>query len=190
MESVPTSVVQSNPQRVFSWKAPLRAYKKQGKSTLRFFAALAVLLCLVTLFFGDWVLVIPILTVLFLFYVLTVTPPPEVENIITTFGIESAGVSIRWEILSHFYFTKKFGYNVLTLVSHGPYYYHAYFIAPNDEIKRQVVNILSKHIMFMEKPQLNFTDKVIDWLAKLMPDDEEPSKTPVPVPQTRIPASL
>ena len=32
-------------------------------------------------------LLVPILTLLFLFYVLTITPPPEIENIITTFGI-------------------------------------------------------------------------------------------------------
>jgi len=94
-----------NPQLVFSWKAPLRAYKKRSKIILRFYIAVALLLSAIIFFFGDKILLIPIFTLLFLFYVLTITPPPEVENKITTFGLEAAGINLRFEILSHFYFT-------------------------------------------------------------------------------------
>src|SRR5690242_4039972 len=113
-----------NPQVIFAWKAPLRAYKKRAKNVLRFYLALAFLLSIVVFFFGDKILLIPIWATLFLFYVLTITPPPEVENKISTFGIESAGVTARWELLSDFYYTKRFGFDVLTIVSHAPYYLH------------------------------------------------------------------
>ena len=162
-----------NPQLVYSWKAPLRAYKKRGDSILRFYVALALLLSLIVFFFGDRVLLIPILTLLFLFYVLTITPPPEVDNLITTFGIETAGISLRWEFLSHFYYTKKFHFDVLTLVSNAPYYYHVYLIVPDEKIKTQINTILSKHVMFVEQPHRNFTDKMVEWLSNLMPDDED-----------------
>lgn len=162
-----------NPQVVFLWKAPLRAYKKRGKSILRFYIALSFILSAIVFFFGDKILLIPIITLFFLFYVLTITPPPEVENKITTFGIESAGVTLRWEFLSHFYFTKKFGFDVLTLVSHAPYFYHAYLIVPNHEIKNSVMKFLSEHLVYMEKPQRGFTDKLVEWFSNLIPDDEE-----------------
>ena len=162
-----------NSQLIFSWKAPLRAYKRRSNSILRFYVALALLLGLIVFFFGDRVLLIPILTLLFLFYVLTITPPPEIENLITTFGIESAGINLRWEVLSHFYYTKKFHFNILTLVSHAPYYYHIYLIIPEEQIKTKVNSILSKHLMYVEKPQRGFTDKMVDWLSNLMPDDED-----------------
>ena len=184
---------QVNPQRIFVWKAPLRAFKKRGKSILRFYGALAFLLSLIVFFFGDIILLIPILTLLFLFYVLTITPPPEVENIITTFGIESAGVTLRWEFLSHFFFITKMGTDVLTLVSNAPYYYHAYFVIPNEDIKQKLVSILSKHIMFVEKPQRTFTDRAIDWLSNLIPDEEDAKikiETVSSFPQTRIQTSL
>lgn len=161
-----------NPQLIYSWKAPLRAYKRRSDSILRFYIALALLLSLIVFFFGDRVLLVPILTLLFLFYVLTITPPPEVDNLITTFGIETAGITLRWEFLSHFYYTQKFHFNVLTLVSNAPYYYHAYLIVPDEKIKIQINSILSKHVMYVEKPQRNFTDKIVDWLSNLMPDDE------------------
>lgn len=161
-----------NPQLVFSWKSPLRAYKKRGGNILRFYIAVSLLLSLIVFFFGDKILIIPIITLFFLFYVLTITPPPDVDNKITTFGIETAGITLRWEFLSHFYFKKKFGLSVLTLVSQAPYYYHAYLIVPNEEIKSKLLDLLAQHLIYMEKPQRSFTDKAVDWLSNLIPDDE------------------
>lgn len=165
-----------NPQILFSWNAPLRPYKKRGKNILRFYLALALLLSLIVFFFGDRILLIPIWAVLFLFYTLTITPPPEVENKITKFGLETAGITLRWEALSHFYFTKRFDFDILTVVSQGPYYLHAYLLVPNEEIRRKVMVILSEHILYQEKPQRTFTDRMVDWLSHLLPDDEEVTK--------------
>jgi hypothetical protein len=183
-------VDQVNPQRLYFWKAPLRAYKKRSGTILRFYLALSLLISLIVFFFGDRILLIPILTLLFLFYVLTITPPPEVEHIITTFGIEAAGVTLRWEFLSHFYFTKKFGFDILTVVSHAPYYYHAYLVIPNPEVKKQVSALFSKHLMYLEKAPHNFTDKIVDFLSRLIPDDEEKITPPASLHQTPMPASL
>lgn len=167
----------ANPQLIYFWKAPLRAYKKRSGTILRFYLALSLLLSLIVFFFGDRVLLIPILTLLFLFYVLTITPPPEVENIVTTFGIETAGISLRWEFLSHFYYSKRFHFTILTLVSHAPYYYHVFLVIPDEETKKRITEILSHHLMYVEKPQRNFTDKLISWLSNLVPDDEEVSSS-------------
>ena len=101
--------METNPQVIFLWKAPLRAYKKRAGNVLRFYIAVSLLLSLIVLFFSDKILIIPILTLFFLFYVLTITPPPDVENKITAFGIETAGITLRFEFLSHFFFRKKFG---------------------------------------------------------------------------------
>lgn len=193
MDESKTQEVSSNPQIIYAWKAPLRAYKKRAKNVLRFYLALALLLSVIVFFFGDKILLIPIWALLFLFYVLTITPPPEVENKITTFGIESAGVTARWELLSDFYFTKRFGFDILTIVSHAPYYLHLYMIVPNPEIKGKVMQLLAEHLIYQEKPQRTLTDRMIDWFSRLMPDDEEETKqteTPSSVHQTQAPASL
>ena len=173
-------------QTLLSWKAPLRAYKKRGKKVLRFYLALAFLLSLIVYFFGDKILLIPIWSLLFLFYVLTITPPPEVENKITKFGLETAGITLRWEALSHFYFTKRFNFDILTIVSHGPYYFHTYLIVPTEEVKKAVTPILAQRLMYQDKPTRTITDKMIDWLSHLIPDDED---TPSSFSQTPAPAS-
>jgi hypothetical protein len=164
---------ENNPQVVYSWKAPLRPYKKQGRIILRFYLALALLLSLIVFFFGDKILLIPIWALLFLFYVLTITPPPEVENKITRFGIETTGITLRWESLSHFYFGKRFGFEVLTLVGQPPYYYHVYLVLKNKEMKQELIHLLSDHLIYQEKPQKTFIDKIIDWFSNLIPDEEE-----------------
>lgn len=162
-----------NPQVVYSWKAPLRAYKKRSKKVLRFYIAVALLLTAIIFFLGDRILIIPIWSILFLFYVLTITPPPQVENKITKFGIETAGITLRWEVLSHFYFTYRFGFTILTIVTHAPYNFHSYMVIPSDTIKRQVMRILAEHIVYQDKPSLTFTDRMIHWLSYLIPDDDE-----------------
>lgn len=165
-----------NPQVIFHWKAPLRPYKRQSGLILRFYLTVALLFSLIVFFFGDKILIIPIWALVFIFYVLTITPPPDVDNKITTFGIDAAGVTLRWEALSHFYFGKRFGFYTLTIVSQSPYFYHAYLVVPTEEMKKKLITILSAHLLYQEVPQKTITDKMLDLVAQLVPDEEETSK--------------
>lgn len=167
-----------NPQVVYSWKAPLRAYKKSNKKVLRFYIAIALLLTIIIFFLGDRILIIPIWSILFLFYVLTITPPPIVENKVTKFGIETAGITLRWDVLSHFYFTERFGFTVLTVVTNAPYNFHSYMIIPTESIKKTVMKILVEHIVFQDKPALTFTDRMIHWLSYLIPEEDDETDGP------------
>jgi len=180
-----------NPQVIFSWRAPLRPYKKRSKIILRFYVAVALLLSLIVFFFGDKILLIPIWALLFLFYVLTISPPPDVDNRITKFGIETAGITLRWEALSHFYFKKRFGLDVLTIVSHAPYFYHVYLVVTDSNIKNTLIRLLSEHLIYQERPQRSFSDKMVDLLSNLIPDEEENPTPPHPAASaTPLPASL
>lgn len=174
-------------QILLAWNAPLRAYKKRGKNVLRFFFAVAFLLSVIVFFFGDQILLIPIGAVLFLFCVLTITPPPIIENRITVFGIETAGVTLRWDILGAFYYTKRFGFDILTIVTHGPYYFHTYMIVPDTEIKAKVTHILMEKLVYQDKPQRTITDRLIDMLSALIPDDEEQPHAVKPTAATTSP---
>ena len=160
----------TNPQVVFSWEAPLRAYKKTSTGVLRFYVAIALLLSLIVFFWGEKILVLPIWAVLFLFYVFTITVPPIVKNQITTFGIEGAEHTYRFEALARFYFTKRFDYYVLVIVGKPPFNYHMYFVVPDDETKKKVTEILSDHIMYQEYPEKTAIDRMIGLLSSLMPE--------------------
>ncbi len=161
----------TNPQTIFSWHAPLRAYKKKSKGVLRFYLALALLLSLIVFFWGEKILVLPIWALLFLFYTLTITKPPAVENGITKFGIETVGKTYRFENLSYFYFTKRFDYYMLVIVAHPPFSYHLYFVVPDEATKEKITEILSDYLVFQEYPPKTLTDKMIGVLSSLMPDE-------------------
>lgn len=163
-----------NPQVIYSWKAPLRPYKRRGALILRFYLAVALLVSGIVFFFGDKVLLLPIWALLFLFYVLTITPPPEVEHRITDFGVETANLPLRWEALSHFYFSYRFGFHMLVLVSHPPINYHAYLVIPDLETKQQLKHILGVKLLYIDKPRKGITERMIDALSALIPNDEEP----------------
>lgn len=167
-----------NPQIIFSWKAPLRAYKKRSAGVLRFYIALALLLSLIVFFVGEKVLILPIWAIMFLFYVLTITPPPEIENKITQFGIQTGDLIFRWEVLSHFYIIKKFDYHVIVIVSIAPYYYHLYLVVKDDLTLKKVTDLLSHYLIFHDKPRKTFTDRLIEWFSKLMPEEEQVTSLP------------
>lgn len=162
-----------NPQILFAWKAPLRPYIKRSPKITRFYIALSLLLSLLVVFFGDWVLLLPIWTVLFLFYVLTITPPPEVEHKINRFGIDAAGLKIRWGDLSHFHFDKRFGYDMLTVVSQPPYLDHFYMVVPSEEVKKRLIVILSPHLVYEEEPKRTFVDRMVHAMSRLVPQEEQ-----------------
>lgn len=165
-------------QTLLSWTAPMRPYKRKAKNTLRFFLAVALLLSIIIWFFGDRILLLPVWAIVFLFYIMTVTPPPNVENKITKFGIETAGITMRWEILSHFYFMKRWGFDVLTVVTHSPYVFYSFMVIPDQATKKKIADILSEHLMFDAHPPVTLTDRMIDALSYLIPEDDEDEAKP------------
>jgi hypothetical protein len=162
----------SNPQVLFSWEAPLRAYKRTSTGVLRFYATIAVLLSLLAVFFNEPILVIPIWAVMFLVYVLTITPPHNVRHNITKFGVQTGGRTLHWDELSHFYFIQKFDYYILVLFTKNPYENPSHLVIPDKATHQKVLQELSHRIIYEEHPEKTLTDKFAEWLTTLMPEEE------------------
>lgn len=136
---------------------------------------MALLISALVFFFGDLVTVVPIWALLFLFYIFAITPPPIIENRLTVFGVETAGVMLRWDALSHYYFDERLGYRLVVLVTHGPYYAHSYLVIPNEEIMREVSVILNQHLMCLSNPPKTLVDKITKFMYGLIPEEQKPS---------------
>lgn len=158
-----------NPQILFAWKSPLRPYMQRSPQIIRFYLAVTLLASLIIFFFGDRILLIPLWTLLFLFYVFTVTPPPEIEHKLTEFGVETSQIVYRWEDLDHFFFNKRFSYDILVIVTRWEDY--AYLVVPDNKVKDKIMMIMTAHIIYKEEPKKNFTDKAVDWVLKFVPDE-------------------
>lgn len=169
-----------NPQVIFSWEAPMRAYKKRSAGVLRFYAAVAVLLSIIAIFFREFVLIIPIWSVVFLIYVLTITPPPSIRNVFSKFGIETAGSLYNWKDLSQFYFIKKFDYNILVITIQNNQIPPLYLVLPNTKTKNRVFEILTEKLLYIEHPDMTLTDRFATWLTTLMPEEENQALSEAP----------
>lgn len=162
----------THPQRLLSWSAPLRPYKKRSPLILRFYFAVSLLLAVIIYFFGDKVLILVVLSLLFLFYAMTITPPTSIVHTITRFGVEAYGTIHPWNKLAYFYFIRRFGYDVLVLVEDDFFNEHVYLVVPNTKTKEEIIHILSAYIPYQENPTLTFSDKLIGVFSALIPQEE------------------
>ncbi len=166
-----------NPQTLYSWTAPLRAYKKKPAGVFKFYFAVAALLTIILFFLREYILAIPIWATMFLIYALTITPPHDVLNTITKFGIHTGSNAYQWVNLSHFYFIKKFDYHILVVFTKLSFGHPIYLVIPNDTIKQEVLHLLAEHLIYQEAPVKTFADTVAEVLTSLMPE-EEPQTLP------------
>ncbi len=168
-----------NPQEIFAWTAPLRAYKKKSKGILRFYLALAILLSLFVAFFKEFILIVPIWAVLFLVYMLTITPPHSTRHAITKYGLHTGNRPYTWEELGAFYFMKKFDYDVLVILPQTSFGLPLYLVIDSAHTHTRVMHILSEHIIYLENPQKSTSDRLAEWLTSLMPEEleEAPAET-------------
>lgn len=166
----------SNPQILYSWTAPLRAYKKKPIGVLRFYFAVAVLLTIIVVFLKEYMLTIPIWSTIFLIYALTITPSHDTMHTITKFGLHTGEKTYHWETLSHFYFIKKFDYYLLVVLTKQTFMHPLYLVIPNEDIRHDVLQLLAEHLVYQESPEKTFSDKMAEWLTSLMPEEE--SQTP------------
>lgn len=169
----PEAATFSNPQVVYTWTAPLRAYKKKPAGVFRFYFAVAVLLSIISIFLREYLLTIPIWSTMFLIYALTITPPHDIINTITKFGLQTGSNTYRWEELSYFYFIKKFDYHLLVVFTKLTFGHPVYLVIPNEDTKHQVLHLLAEHLVYQESPQKTFADKMAEWLTSLMPEEIE-----------------
>ncbi len=100
-------------KNLFAWKAPARSYKKKGRD---FWVRLMVVVSIFAfiLFLIEGVMpVILLVSLLFLFYVLSTVEPERIDYTITNRGIKMAGKRTDFQIFNRFWFAKRLNNDLL-----------------------------------------------------------------------------
>ncbi|KXK07336.1 MAG: hypothetical protein UZ21_OP11001001101 [Microgenomates bacterium OLB22] len=160
---------QDNPQLLYEWSAPARAYKKNTGGILRFYIAVALLLAIIVFLWGDKFLLLPIFSVLFIFYVLTTTPPRDVHYKITKFGVFVGDSFYKWEDLTHFSIVKQFEMSQIVITAHIPFEFHVHLTVIDETSLSKLMSLLSEHLIYQEKAELSISEKLLEFFSKLMP---------------------
>ena len=98
---------------LFVWRAPTRPFKRHSRDVYVTLVSIAVLFGLI-LFLIDGILpVLLVVSVFFLFYVLSNVEPEEVEFRITSFGVRVGDNLTEWPYVYRYWFIERYGKEVL-----------------------------------------------------------------------------
>ena len=149
-----------------SWQAPERPFKRRNREFYITIVTMAAVVGLVLFLIDGWAPVILIISIVFLFYVMSTIEPGIVIYKITTNGVMVEGKLTEWANLTRFWFTHRFDSDLLvfqTLVFPG----RMEFVIPLASIPA-AKKALSKYLIFEEIPASTL-DQLSSWFSKRLP---------------------
>lgn len=153
---------------LLSWRAPSRLFKKRDRVFFQTVIALVVVIVLILILINEFLLIGVVLSVAFVSYVLATVPPQEIENKITRKGIETAGLTNKWEELNGFWLDEKWGQNMLVLEKKSGFPNHVIILLGNSD-KKIVADKVNEHLPLLHIPDKAWVDKAADWLHRHLP---------------------
>jgi len=171
---VPQEVLPSKELKIlYAWKAPARLFKRRDKEFWTTVLAIVFLIGLILLFVHEWLLIAAIISLTFVYYILSTVEPEEIEHKISNRGLIYVGVTYPWESISRFWFSEKYGSRLINFEIVSGFPNRLVLLVGNGEEKK-IKEILSKYLIEEAVPP-NFLDNAADWLQKKVPLEEESS---------------
>lgn len=167
-ESEPQAVVvRREPEReLVVWTAPSRPFKRRDRQFFVTTFAMAGVVSLV-LFLAEGIMpVLLIISLVFLYYILSTVEPESIEYKLTSKGIKIAGKLTSWSVMNSFWFGKKFDselLNIDTVVIPG-----RIEIVINPEIKEQLKKELLVYIDEEDHKESGM-DKFVSFVSSKIP---------------------
>lgn len=157
---------------LLEWKSPSRPFKMREREYFKTLGAVLFLVCVILLFFKEWLLIAAIGAFYFITYVLGRFPPEEVEHRITTQGITSGGRVYLWRELSDFWFTQTHGQPILNIEVFPTGRIRLsgrLLVLLGNQSQDKVKEILAKYLPYREIPEKNWMDNAATWLGQKIP---------------------
>lgn len=158
----------AQPQTAISWSAPSRPFKQRTKDTHVTIISVAALFGLVLFIIEGILPVLLLVSMVFLFYVLSTVKPTEIDYDITDAGILIAGKATPWDTTIRFWFTERSGSSLLIIETLNFPGRLELIIKP--ELKGKIKTALMAYIPH-EQGQPSFYDKAATFTNKIIPLD-------------------
>jgi len=163
-------VVRREPERdLVVWTAPGRPFKRRDRQFYVTTFAIAGIVSLILFLAEGLMPVILIISLVFLYYVLSTVQPENVEYRVTTKGIKIAGKLTEWQYLNRYWFSDRFDNELLvvdTILLPG----RIEFVI-NPEVKEKLKKEVSAYIPYEEVPPSGL-DRVTNWFASKLPGNK------------------
>lgn len=163
-------VVRREPERdLVVWTAPSRPFKRRGRKFYVTAFSMAGIVSLVVFLAEGIMPVILIISLVFLYYVLSTVQPENIEYKITNKGFKIAGRETGWQSVLRFWFSSRSGSEILvfglvTIPGRIEMIIHS-------EIKEKLKKEISAYVPY-EEVLPSTLEKVTGWVAKKLPESE------------------
>ncbi len=161
-------VVRREPEKdLVSWTAPARPFKRRDREFYITILAIAGIVGLVLFLIEGFMPVILIVSLVFLFYVLSTVEPENIEYKITNKGIKIVDKRTGWALMNRFWFSRRFDSELLVVETFGlP---GRMELVINSKDKEEIKKALSSYVVEEEAPP-SYLDKAANWFAKKLPN--------------------
>ena len=163
-------VVRREPERdLVVWTGPARPFKKHDRKFYVTTFAMAGIVSLV-IFLAEGIMpVILIISLVFLYYILSTVKPEEVEYKVTTKGIKIANSLTAWQNINKFWFLTRNTDELMVIETFSiP---GRIEIVINQGIREQLKKEISAYVPY-EEALPSTLDKVTNWFSKKLPGNE------------------
>jgi len=171
LNNEPTAVVikREPEQDLVTWSAASRPFKRYGR---KFYVTIFSIVGIISiiLFVAEGVMpVILLVSLIFLFYVLSTVAPENIEYKITNKGVKIAGKETPWQNITRFSLGERSGSEVLAIETVTFPNKIEMVIDPmlKDRIKKEI----SAYAPYENIPPSTL-DKVVQWVVKKLPESE------------------
>jgi len=151
---------------LFTWAAPSRPFKRRNKDFYATVIAIAAIVGLIVFLIDGWLPVILIISLVFLFYVMSSVEPEAVKHGITTWGVRVGGDLVDWFNLGRFWFSRRFDNDLLIIEANAIGGRIELVINPKEKTK--IEKVLSRYLIHEEIPPSSL-DKASNWFSKKLP---------------------
>jgi len=163
----PVVIRREQERELMSWTAPARPFKKRTRQFYVTAISIAAITSLVLFLIEGILPVILIISLVFLFYILSTVEPDNIEYKLTNRGIKIAGKSTPWNFMFRFWFTKRFDSELLIIeTARIP---GRLELVMDMQVKEKLRQNLLRYIDEEETPP-GFIDKTIGWFSKKLPE--------------------
>ena len=151
---------------LITWTAPARPFKRRDKQFYVTTISIAAMICLILFLAEGAMPVILIISLIFLYYVMSTVSPEVLEYKITNKGIKIGGKLTEWQNLGRFWFRKRYDSDLLVFETRVIPNRMEFVVKP--EIKADIEKILKEYLVEEEISPSNL-DKIVDWFGKKLP---------------------
>jgi hypothetical protein len=159
--------VQEN--EIFTWNAPARPFKRRDREFYITVFAITAVVGLIIFLAEGFMPVVLIISLIFLFYILNTVEPEIIEHKITNKGIKVAGVSVEWNLLTRFWFSRRYDSDLLIFEKQTLPGRLEVVIKTED--KEKIREVLKEYVIEEEVPP-SFLDKSAIWFSKKLPGNK------------------